>query len=359
MNHRFAAHRARLALPAFLVAMLFLGSQPGRAASLLGAWRQLGTPTPPHTFAPVFEFHRNGTVVYDTAGPRSARGRYSVHGSRLDFAGWVNTIMTYSISGNTLKIVARTIVPGSARALPPTVTFWRRLPPFPPRPTRVIGGVPIPADVDQAAKLTYAMVTRHWEHDAYPVSLTVSPYSPGFYKLEIRFDSPSAGKEMILTLTPHTFDPWVVALQERGTKAIPLDFIDLPQALLRARKLGLKGTLKDASLRTWSKFGAAWQLSGNNRMVTLSAATGKPITADVTGTIVRYNAQWKRAASRLRALLKSTQKSADACDPLHNLTACHGSYASPGDQCEIAGGTYDYDSNDRGCYGQQGERIYP
>lgn len=341
MNEAMRQLSVKSAAVASLVLLTILAvCDPALAADkLVGAWAQQGIIVPPHTGAPVFEFRADGTVIYDAGAGQSHRGTYRTSGKRLFFGGWADTVMTYQITHDVLSITARSSLPGAVG--PGVVTQWRRLPFMSLIAMKRVNGQSVPTGLGGMIKreLVYAST---WKKDAYPYAMTVQKYGPGLYSVETDFVSPSTARLFIIRVSPHFIDTDTAALNGDPDPAIPVKFVDLPEAVTKAHGDGLKGTFTMADLRSYDKHGAVWTVSNDHNGVTLAAATGADIKGDVTGYIARYNKQWARARANLRRLFASKSGGLpsvmEACKTSMNTPACRAAiqrgYAAHAADCD-------------------------
>ncbi len=279
-------------------------SKGGAASELRGAWHQQNTFVAPHTAPPVLELRKDGTALYDTSGPGSLTGTYEIEGNSFRFSAWPNKTANYSLKGDTLTLTSHIRLPGAPQNLPALTdtTTWKRIDAAPLYESLPADREKVPGLLESQLEEDFA-AARAWQSDAYPVSLTVSPYSPGFFLIDMRFESRAAGKLLIFRVRPHFSDAQFAPLNGSPSPTIPAQFIDLPEALSKARAAGLSGELREADLRNWPGRGAAWMLSSASSLVTLDAADGHLVKGDVTGTITQYNSQWDTAMAGLKKLL--------------------------------------------------------
>lgn len=318
---RSSAQGSGFALISRIAAMLALAvalascSDDASGHGLTGVWQQTGVIVAPHTSAPIYEFHKDGTYALDGSGGQSRRGRYKIDGNKLTLTDVLGgSGITYEIDDKSLTLTRQITMPGAPANFPKLtdVSHWKRIDAAPYLLTERVGNdsVPMGLDVQLTQELAAARV---WQSDAYPVSLEISEYGPGFYKVQMSFQSHKSERSLNVVLTPHFSDSRILPITGGGSKAIPANFVDLPQALKRAQDLGFQGPLRDADLRFYPQYGAVWMILGHRggKGVTLAAETGNPITKDVTGTIANYNAQWDKAIAGLKKVIQGDSPCAD------------------------------------------------
>lgn len=144
----------------------------------------------------------------------------------------------------------------------------------------------VPGDVPRHATEALALAQR-WQHDA--VLVAVRTRQSMNYALEYGFRSPSTASRFSATyengrMTSQVQPP--VSANDGG--AIPLPFLDLPAALLQAKRQGMSATLKEASLDVAASSGRAvltWSLQANTDhypyLFTVNANVGAPPAATV------------------------------------------------------------------------------
>jgi hypothetical protein len=163
---------------------------------------------------------------------------------------------------------------------------------------------PVPRDVPRHAAEALA-VAQKWQRDA--TLIQVQTRQSMDYALEFGFRSPSTGSRFFATylngrMTSQVLPP--VSANDGG--AIPLAFLDLPAALLQAKRQGMSATLKEASLDVAGAGGRAtltWSLQANTDhypyVFTVNAGPGAP---PVSNMVAANAANTARAAAPLPAL---------------------------------------------------------
>jgi tetratricopeptide (TPR) repeat protein len=167
----------------------------------------------------------------------------------------------------------------------------------------IANAAPVPGDVPRHAAEALALA-RTWRPDA--LLIQVQARQSMGYALEFGFRSPSAANRFSATyangrMTSQVQPP--VSANDGG--AIPLQFLDLPAAMLQAKQQGLS-SLKEASLDVEGSGGRAmltWSLQANTDhypyVFTINANLGGP---PVNNTVAINGANTVRATAPLPAL---------------------------------------------------------
>ncbi len=146
----------------------------------------------------------------------------------------------------------------------------------------------VPRDVPQHAAEALALA-RKWQHDA--ILTAVRTRQSADYALEFGFRSPSTAGRFSATYADGRMSAQVqppVSANDGG--AIPLPFLDLPAALLQARRQGMSSALKEASLDVAGSSGGramlTWSLQANTDhypyVFTVNANSGTPPAGNMT-----------------------------------------------------------------------------
>jgi TPR repeat protein len=169
----------------------------------------------------------------------------------------------------------------------------------------IANAAPVPGDVPRHAAEALALAHR-WRPDA--MLIQVQARQSMDYALEFGFRSPSTANRFSATYTNGRMTSQVqppVSANDGG--AIPLPFLDLPAALLQAKRQGMSAPLKEASLDVEGASGGratlTWSLQANTDhypyVFTVNANLGAPpvnnmVAVNATNTV--------RAAPPLPAL---------------------------------------------------------
>ncbi len=145
----------------------------------------------------------------------------------------------------------------------------------------IANAAPVPGDVPRHAAEALALAQK-WQRDA--ILIAVGTRQSMDYALEFGFRSPSTANRFSATyangrMTSQVQSP--VSANDGG--AIPLPFLDLPAALLQAKRQGMSAPLKEASLDVSNGGGRAmltWSLQTNTDhypyAFTVNAGFGAP-----------------------------------------------------------------------------------
>jgi hypothetical protein len=161
--------------------------------------------------------------------------------------------------------------------------------------TAIANEAPVPNDVPRHAAEALALAQK-WRHDA--ILVTVDARQSTNYVLEFGFRSPSTGSRFSAAyangrMTSQIQPP--VSANDGG--AIPLPFLDLPAALLQAKRQGMSATLKEASLDVAGSSGGrailAWSLQANTDhypyVFTVNANVGAPPVYTMVAVVAANN----------------------------------------------------------------------
>jgi len=148
--------------------------------------------------------------------------------------------------------------------------------------------VAVPGDVPRHAAEALALAQR-WQRDA--ILVAVGTRRDTNYALEFGFRSPSTRNRFSATYANGRMNSQVqppVSANDGG--AIPLSFLDLPAALLQAKRQGMSSSLKEASLDGSGSSGLAWSLQADTDHYPYVFTVNASIGAPVANRIVAANA---------------------------------------------------------------------
>ena len=307
---------------------------------LVGTWQLKGTSP-----AIYWEIRANGT--YTVSGPGAAAG----HSGSFRASGgkWSLRSTTWGEDGGTYQLPdANTFLgigklgAGTWVRTSPVKSAGKEKPASSAKParsasrelklaTQTDSGKALPKDIPE---LTAAATkrARQWKKDAAAVSVEFREVNaPNLKGPEVRYSfiSPSDGTGLMLTVTEggvstHEFQQKV----NWGDNPLPPVFVDLPAAVVSARRNGMKGPINSASLRIYDAHGVtalAWMVSASSGGRTVDGATGDIIERDVTGYIDDYNEQWDKAARALRAMLRGRGHGGHGGSPMFDGGSSSGS----------------------------------
>lgn len=283
---------------------------------------------------PVVEYRPDGSFVLYT-GNQVHTGRITAGGGKFtsvsDLGPQYGDGGEYRITGDKLWMRGKL---GDG-------TWQRRPGPF--FPTIVDGDTYLPANLPALSRQMYAHYARPWRADAFPALLNVQeiPNSQGrAYQAVFHYISPGDGSGLMVTVNAVSITPRPVNKANWGDAAYPVDFLDLPEVIRKARQDGMVGQLREASMTLWKERRAAWMLKPRGPTgYTYHALNGKRIKHDITGYVEQYNKDWAEANQNIQAMLRPQYEE----DPYWLYTKTWDEYFDGVDEreCErIPGGHY-------------------
>ena len=292
-----AMHTLAITFVILLTTAAFTAAAGGNP--LAGVW-QLETPAGP---GPVVEYREDGSFVLYIGN--------QVHTGRIDAAGGKFTSISdagpQNNDGGDFKIIGDKLW---MRGKLGDGTWQRRPGPF--FPTVVYGETYLPANLPALSRQIYAHYALPWRGDAFPALLNVQeiPYSQGrAYQVVFHYISPADGAGLMVTVNAVSITPRPVTKANWGDAAYPVDFLDLPVVIRKARQDGMVGQLREASMTLWKERRAAWMLKPRGPGgYTYHALTGQRIKHDITGYVEQYNKDWAEANRNLKALLSPREE---------------------------------------------------
>ena len=301
----------------FLVVLLLWTSacDPGDITaneSIVGAW-QIMVPLgilPPQLH--IIEFWKDGTYIY-SAGTDGERGGYIAEKGVLTFQKgsqkyWWGDTTTYKLPDSDHLVITQTKAVPPLPGRPPHITLSGTLtrikhPSY--IATEFIDGQNIPTNLPGMGRVAFLLAQR-WREDAIPVAIDARLKGHGEFFLVFTFYSPKTRDGLQMPMERYWIGSREVANARWGTKAIPLDFVDLPAAVRTARAEGVTNPILSMELRVWDP-GPLWTLSASKQAIPLHAVTGKRHFGRRDSSIEDYNKQWDQAIAGVKRLFQKEE----------------------------------------------------
>ncbi|MGD9851966.1 MAG: hypothetical protein AB7T38_11910 [Nitrospirales bacterium] len=288
--------------------------------TIVGAW-QIMVPLgilPPQLH--IIEFWEDGTYIY-SAGTHGERGGYSAVKGVLTFRNnsqkyWWGDKITYQLPDPDHLVITQTKAVPPLPGRPPHITLSGTLTRIKHDSfiaTKPLGGQNIPSNLPGMGKFAFLLAQR-WRDDAIPVVIDARLKGHGEFFLVFTFYSPKTRAGLQIPMERYWIGWREVANARWGTKAIPLDFVDLPAAVQTARAEGVTNPILSMELRVWDP-GPLWTLHAGKQAIPLHAISGKRHFGTRDASIEDYNKQWNQAVANLKKRFQKEQYDRWDCRP--------------------------------------------
>ena len=331
------------ALFTFLIASCSRGGSSGAGAEkavtppqgIVGVWERIGKPDNGRA-GDIIVFRDDGFYVL-FEGEEVEAGNYSVIGSalaleggRYALGGWRHA---FEIERDRL-ILTNTLDRGDEAPNVET-TAWRFTRGAPLFPTAPVDGQPVVSELPVRARAALSLA-REINPSRELVRIDLEERAPGAFTVNFYTVAPNRSGARVQLRPYHvainTFDKtgW-------GLTPLPVDFIDLPDAVQKARTDGFIGRLTKAELLTSPRRGPVWRLYALEGAVEVDAvADASSVDRDWSAPLSQYESAFGAASNVSASCAPHEAESDGVCAPRLDWL-----------RCRADGGGY------RGCLGEQ------